>query len=428
MSTEKNRKNHFSTQILLGMKKFCLTAGFLSITLITGQAVADPPSIIDMIQDESYTFNEQKFGNYLSDLYDDLDPASELKGVLDQLESLNPPGGISLDALNAMSMMDGSFYGSLGMVNSMNHTVLNQQISNQLRPKNYCSCLSDSCECCSPRKNLWGKYYNISGEFDSDGNACALDYDVNTVLIGGDWKLDSGDRFGGYFGYSGGSAQTSDRLEQSDTNDYIFGLYFLRTNETGYFLANSSWGYNDHQIDRNIRFANVNEYNTSSMNSNEFDLRLEKGLDFWFDSTKLEPFLALQYLSSSFGSLDETGTGATALSVQMDDWNSLQTELGARLIWADKPNRTRKTSLYVQGSWIHEYLDQKREINSRFQSAPNKNVSYAVQGLDSGSDFCNVGFGASGTWNRITLFGSYDFLMNDLVFLPVGSFGCSLNW
>ncbi|MDO5582346.1 MAG: autotransporter outer membrane beta-barrel domain-containing protein, partial [Planctomycetia bacterium] len=422
---EINYKIHYIARILFGKTGVSFAAGLLSLAFFNAPANAIGPTIGDLIAENAITYNEHGLGNSLKDL-SHLTPAQRGEGIstiLDQLERINAvPDGISEDVYSTMSLLDGSFYGSLAMVNSMNHTVLNQQISNQLRPKNYCNCFSDTCECCSPTKNLWAKYYNISGEFDPDGNAYGVDYDVNTVLIGGDRKLDSGDRLGGYFGYSGGSTKTFDRLEEADNNDYIFGLYFLRTTESGYFLANTSWGFNDYKSDRDLPLYDYSECNQGSANSNEFDLRFEKGWDFRIDSTKLEPFFGLQYLYSSYDSFDEEGNGATPLNVQIEDGNSLQSELGARLIWADKPDRTRKTSLYVQGSWIHEYLDQCREISGRFRSAPASSANYTVRGLDPGSDFCNVGFGATGQWNRLTLFGSYDFLMNDLVFLPVGSF------
>ncbi|MDO5554264.1 MAG: autotransporter domain-containing protein [Planctomycetia bacterium] len=377
------------------------------------------------------TENSQNMGNYIDTLGNNYVKGSDLEEVLLALDQYTD-GDPDL-AQYALAQIDGAVYGSMATMEIQNMTIVNNTLANYLRPQDVFCCSQNYDPCCPtgmmpcPGLKMWGTYYGVNGDVDSDGNAFGGDYSVNGVLAGGDFSITPSFRFGGFFAYGDTEYQVNGLNEQANADSYKAGLYFVRSTNNGYLFGNFNYGWDNFSTIRNISF--LERTNTGKTSGTEWAGRLEKGFNIPLARSIFQPFGAFQYLSLTTDAFSEEGTGATALNIDESEYNSYRSELGGRLLWAFEGQR-RTGNLFLQSSWIHEFGDTRGTVTSSFNNQNNENYTgdykYNVYGVDLGTDWCNLGVGGNITQNNFTLFGGYDFLVNDTQNLHTGRVG--LAW
>ncbi len=381
------------------------------------------------------TWNQEQFGNYLDDIGMTTVPGSDLEKVLLRLDALSPTEEITPAARYAMAQMDGAVYGSMATIEVQNMSIVNNTLANYLRPKNVFNCCQSSepcnqgCAVACPGLKMWGTYYGVDGYAKSDGNAFGGDYSVSGVLVGGDRHITPNFRLGGFFAFGDTEYKVNGLNEQADSDSYKAGLYFVHNAGNGYLLGNFNYGWDNFSMTRNITF--LDRTNTADTSGKEWAFRIEKGFNCALGNSVFQPFGAFQYLSLNTNAFSETGTGATALNVDESDYNSYRSEFGGRLLWGFE-GQCRTGNLFFQTSWIHEYGDTYGTVNSSF-SNPNQsnytgNTKYTVNGVDLGSDWCNLGAGGDLTQGNLTLFGGYDFMVSGRQNLHTGNVGLAYQF
>ncbi|MDD3588388.1 MAG: autotransporter outer membrane beta-barrel domain-containing protein, partial [Thermoguttaceae bacterium] len=137
------------------------------------------------------------------------------------------------------------------------------------------------------------------------------------------------------------------------------------------------------------------------------------------------------YLSLNTNAFSEEGIGTTALNVDEADYNSYRTDFGGRLLWGFE-GQARTGHLFLQASWMHEYGDCHGTVTSSFSNANNENhtgdYKYTVNGVDLGSDWCNLGIGGNLTQNNFSVFGGYDFMVSGRQNLHTGNVGLAYQF
>ncbi|MDO5580612.1 MAG: autotransporter domain-containing protein [Planctomycetia bacterium] len=371
------------------------------------------------------TYNQEQLGRYLDQTGTHCVPGSDLEDVLAKLDALSPGEGISSNGRLAMAQLDGAVYGSMLTMGIQNHTIVNNQIASVLRPGTCCS----NCTA-SPETNFWGNWYGIDGYNKSDGNTFRGDYRTCGVIVGGDRNLNSDFRIGGFFAYGNTEYYVNTLLDQANADSYKAGLYFVRSKESGYFLGNINFGWDDYSVDRNIRF--LNRVNNGETSGREFAIRLEKGFHYSVRNFLFQPFAAMQYIYLDTDAFQENGIGTTALNIGAADYNSWRTELGARVVLNCMETSEYKGNIYLQSSWLHEFSDTCGSVSGSFRNDRSGNYSgtysYTVNGNDLGTDWFNIGLGANCTRNQLTLFGECDFLVNNAQNFLYGNIGLAYKF
>lgn len=383
--------------------------------------------------------NSENFGHYLDKAGSEVVSGSDLEDVLTALDSLNTtPGTVSPAARQAMTQMDGSIYGSIQTVSVQNHALINNQLGNLLRPAGNCGCAS-LCEE-STGLNFWAKFVGSKGSTDSDGNAAGFDLSQSGVMIGGDGDIGACTRIGFYFSYLDSAMEMDGLNQQADILNYMFGIYSIRETGNGYWLANANYGYDQYDTDRRIQFGSgayqINRNITGNTNGHQAGIRLERGFDFKTDRTLFQPFVNVQYIHADTDLIRESGGDSLNLRINAEDYNSLRSEIGARYVLfrsaLSNEGYYRGANIMFQGSWIHEYETTSGTIHAETGNSDLQNYTgtahYMVRGADPGSDWANLGVGANWSINRLTLFGGYDFLINDLQTISTGNAGLAFCW
>lgn len=385
---------------------------------------------------EAQTIDERQFGRYLDNVGNHYVTGSDLEDVLIALDALSPGTGTSPAGQQAMAQLDGAVYGSMATMGIQNHTIVNNQLAHYMRPGlvDYtCSCCCDNEGCCGHLQTgkFWGNYYGVDGYVKSDGNAFGGDYSVKGVIVGGDRLIYPCFRLGAFFAYGGTQFDVNGLQEQVETDSYKAGLYFVRSVDSGYFLGNLNYGWDNYSATRNITF--LDRRNTAETSGNQFGLRFEKGFNFSLrEGTVFQPFAAFQYLYLDTNAFSESGEGTTALNVDKSLYDSYRSEFGGRIVWNRAIDSNRYGSMFLQASWLHEYGDTYGTITGSFNNPGQINYTgdydYTVRGVDLGHDWCNLGIGGKYTVNNFSVFGGYDFMVNNSQNLHTGNVGIVFNF
>ncbi|MGL6195621.1 MAG: autotransporter outer membrane beta-barrel domain-containing protein, partial [Thermoguttaceae bacterium] len=135
----------------------------------------------------------------------------------------------------------------------------------------------------------------------------------------------------------------------------------------------------------------------------------------------------VQFINQQQDGFNETGTSGFQLINDGATTNSLRTMLGGRFA-RDVNLRRGNMQLYLQGHWMHEYLDDVTEMSARFGGITSGDT-FNVLGNSIGQDWAVMGTGLQlFTNSRINIFGSYDAMFNDKITLHAGTVGAKLVW
>jgi autotransporter-associated beta strand protein len=267
----------------------------------------------------------------------------------------------------------------------------------------------------------WNAWVMANGEFSiSRGLVGVPSYNNNAggFLVGADYRLSENFVAGLFAGYEYSYAKYNGG-SSTQGNSALFGLYGSYTHVDGYYAdAIVSGGYTGFQTRRSIEFGAIDRTARANPDSGQFSAALNLGKDFEVGKFTLGPIIGAQYTYAGIGGFTETGADSLDLALGQQNANSLRTNLGARLAynWEVASNITLIPE--VRGFWMHEFLNEPRNINSALEggsgpsfdyvtSAPYSNSVFGGAGISakvgdrwSASAFYNVNFGAEGYTNN----------------------------
>jgi outer membrane autotransporter protein len=267
----------------------------------------------------------------------------------------------------------------------------------------------------------WNAWALGNGEFSrSQGYSGAPNYNNNGggFLAGADYSFGGGLVAGLFAGYQysyasyngGGSAQG---------NSVLFGGYAGYANEAGYYVDGIvSGGYTGFQTRRSIEFGTIDRTANADPNSGQFSAALNLGKDFEWSNFTLGPIAGVQYTYVGIGGFTESGADSLDLAIDQQNANSFRSNLGARIAYTWAASQNLKFIPEVRGFWMHEFLNDSRNIGAALDGGSGANFDYAT-----GDPYFNSVFGGAGVSTQIgenitgslfynVNFGSENFLNN----------------
>ena len=267
----------------------------------------------------------------------------------------------------------------------------------------------------------WNSWVLADGEFSlSRGLSGVPNYNNNAggFLAGADYRLSRNFAAGLFAGYQYSYAKYNGG-SSSEGNSAIFGLYGSYTHEDGYYAdAIVGGGYTGFQTRRSIQFSTIDRTASANPNSGQFSAALNLGKDFELGKFTLGPIAGAQYTYAGIGGFTESGADSLDLALGQQNANSLRSNLGARLAYEWAVSKSLTFIPEVRGFWMHEFLNNPRNINSSLDggngpsfgyetTSPYRNSAFGGVGLSArigdrwtASAFYNVNFGASGYTNN----------------------------
>ena len=254
--------------------------------------------------------------------------------------------------------------------------------------------------------SAWMQGYGGSGGFSYDGNASASDFGMGGLSYG----IDLGRDETGVIGITGGNTSTSfdDNLSDSvRVNSYQIGLYGLKRNDVSYFFGVMNYGHNQFDVNRLPGLGVAPSPARSSFVGNQFGSYYELGVNLETSSFRLQPFVGMQHVMMSNSQAHESG--AAGLNVAAENFQSLQSHLGARLIAHRLVDaRGRRWSPYLNGRWAMELLDDQASMFAALNSAPS--AGWVVSGNQPARNIGMISPGLSVELSRgMSLFVAYEY-------------------
>ena len=252
----------------------------------------------------------------------------------------------------------------------------------------------------------WMQGYGGSGGYSYDGNASASDFGMGGMAYG----IDLGRDETGVIGIMGGNTFTSfdDNLSDSvRVNSFQIGIYGLKRNDVSYFFGVMNYGHNRFDVNRIAGLGIAPSAASSSFAGNQFGSYYELGMNLETNSFRLQPFAGLQHVVMSNSQAHESGPAG--LNVASENFNSLQSHLGARLIAHRLTDaHGRRWTPYLNGRWAMELLDNQASVFASLNGAPS--AGWVVSGNQPARNIGMIGPGLTVELSRgMSLFAAYEY-------------------
>jgi outer membrane autotransporter protein len=244
-----------------------------------------------------------------------------------------------------------------------------------------------------------------------------FDFDTFGVTAGVDYRFTDNFVLGLAFSYQSTDADLDASSGRVDTNSYnlsVYGTYYI---SDLYVDGIVTFGWNDYDIDRNIRYAisdatggttTVNQTATSDTDGTQYSFALGVGYDFNASGFTFGPFARMSYIRLDIDGyqekIDNNSPGfGWALEVDSQDVESFTSVLGGQVSYAISTG-VGVLLPQVRFEWQHEFKDDSRTITARFAHDPgfietnNQQTQINYGTNDPDRDFFNVGAGLSATF------------------------------
>jgi uncharacterized protein with beta-barrel porin domain len=261
------------------------------------------------------------------------------------------------------------------------------------------------------------------GDKDATSREAGFDFDTYGVTGGVDYRIKDNLVGGVAFGYTHTDDDYASSRGNMDANSYtfsVFGTYYVgQLYVDGIF--NYSW--NDFDSSRNIVYSipqvqfdasgtpvgilptntTVTQTARSETDGTQFAFGLSTGYDFTARGFTFGPYGQLNYLQAHIDGFQEhindTNAGfGLPLSMQWQDVQSLTWVLGGQGSYAFSTGFGVLVP-QLRFEWVHEFLNNQRDITARFVSDP-ANTPFLLVTDDPDRNYFNLGAGLSAVFQR----------------------------
>ena len=244
-----------------------------------------------------------------------------------------------------------------------------------------------------------GLFLNVRGGFgDFRGSDEETPFDFRNIgaTAGADYRFSENLVGGLAFGYENTQADYDGNRGDLDRNAYAFSAFgsFM---EGGFFADGLvGYAYNDIDLSRNIRYADIRRTADGNTHSSEFAATGATGYLWSQDALSFGPSLRLDYRRASVAPYSESGAFGLNLDVDRQVIDSLRTTLGGSLQYAISTG-FGVVSPYARAGWVHEFLDDSRLIIAKYSADPT-GTPLSVVTSDPDRDWLEAGVGVSTTF------------------------------
>jgi len=275
-----------------------------------------------------------------------------------------------------------------------------------------------------PSTGFIARGYGIGGHMAGDLTASGFNYSIaGTIVALQNWVAEN-TLVGVVGGY--GHTRVNQDFAYSTIDSYQVGLYGKQYLGNLYVQGLAAYDHDQYATVRNNPFVAANPTARGGASGDESFASLETGYDFTWNGVRISPFVGLQYITVSQGSMAETGAGAFDLSFAGSTLRSVRSNLGGQLSFDFELGNVRIIPL-VYATWWHEYNGDSSVVAASFAGVPGGN--FGVQSPRLGTDFVTAGAGAAvRLTDLISLYVNYDLQSTFHYTGQAGGGGLVLHW
>ena len=237
---------------------------------------------------------------------------------------------------------------------------------------------------------LWAEGFGGWGEVSGTANAASVNTTVGGVFGGIDVAVLDNVRVGLVGGYSRTSFDIDARSSQGSMDNYDIGLYAGAQFDALALRGGASYTWHDISMSRSVVFPGYYGSQDGDYTLGTTQLFGEIGYDLSVGPYAFEPFVGLAYVYLSGGGFTESGTTASALSVDGASQSTLYSTLGVRAATSfTVAGRTLTTSATL--GWQHAFGDTTSSTDMLFASGGAN--PFTIRGVPIAEDVALVGLG-----------------------------------
>jgi outer membrane autotransporter protein len=255
----------------------------------------------------------------------------------------------------------------------------------------------------------WGYFVSGTigrGESEQGRLTPNYDFDINGLTAGLDYRFSDGFVAGASLGYTRQDTELTGGEGNVDADGYSLSAYatFYR-DESWYSDAVLTWGRNDYETQRRIRYTLTGPGGTSTidqiargqLDGDLLSIASTVGRDYQAGTWSIGPYGRVLYSRIDFDAGRELISGGAgsglALEIFPGTHTSLASVVGAKFSTA----LSRDWGIlmpHLQVEWEHEYRDDPQRVGARFLADPNA-TRFAIEGDPIDSSFFRIGGGLS---------------------------------
>ena len=246
------------------------------------------------------------------------------------------------------------------------------------------------------------------GNQDASGSQPGFDFDTYGLTAGIDYRVNDDFVLGAALGYNNNDTQIDDDQGGLDTTGWNLSGYGSWYHEAWYVDGVLTWGRNDYDVVRRIRYAiaglaggatSVDQTARASPGSDQLAFAVSVGRDFNRGAWSFGPYARATYTRLDFDGYTErlsnpTGPGGgLAVSVDGRELKSLEGVVGGKATYTSSQSWGILMPS-VQVEWLHEFEDDVENLVSRFVNDPTQ-TEIVIPGEQIDQDYFNLGLGLS---------------------------------
>ncbi|MBN2189823.1 MAG: autotransporter outer membrane beta-barrel domain-containing protein, partial [Candidatus Aureabacteria bacterium] len=193
-------------------------------------------------------------------------------------------------------------------------------------------------------------------------------------------------------GLSGGYAFSRVDSEQSNIGDtdidsYQGTIYGGYSDGPVYIDVAGSLAYNKYEGSRTVTFGNIARTADSDYDGRQYSAYIEGGCALEINGPEITPIASLRYIYLHLDDYTESGADALNLKVDSQDYDFLQSGLGARFAY---PIRNAEMTFIpeIHGMWLYDFVGDEQQATSTFTGG---GASFRTEGADPAQNSFNVG-------------------------------------
>lgn len=160
----------------------------------------------------------------------------------------------------------------------------------------------------------WAHAFGSMAQWESDGNAAAMDRDVGGLFVGGDTPIGADLLLGLLGGYSRSQIGIDDRGASSTVDTYTLGAYGGGEWDGLAVRGGASYSWHSIETARTVDFTGFSDSLSASYGAHTLQAFGEAAYGIEAGPTRFEPFANLAYVSTATDGFTEAGGGAALTS------------------------------------------------------------------------------------------------------------------
>lgn len=258
----------------------------------------------------------------------------------------------------------------------------------------------------SSRLNMFVNGVGGFGDTESTDRENGSDFSSAGIIVGLDYRFTNNFVSGLALGYSRLDSDFQKTINVSgggiDADIYNMSLFAAYDLNNFYVDGTFTYGRSDYDVERGVVILDksggtstggTDKIAKSSPEGEQYSAGLGFGYNHQYNAFNLRPFARVDYYDGNIDRYSESGAFGLDLIVEEQNFESLQSQLGAQLSYASS-HSFGVIIPEINLSWHHEFKNDSRDINARYAADFNNNILTALTG-DPERDYLTMGIGVS---------------------------------